>query len=171
MPGVLSHIGNDAFLRVIARWLAVSLLINLFAIAGAVNSRAAQVAVFLIARPADGIAKSLRKQTEAAAPKAIAQLKSLSTSSITSNEREHTVVFYASRKLPIGTRIKIEHQFTRPGMGKLAPYVMTYQINAANQSTPFVILNKSKAGGSGGTITYRIYLNGKLSGSSTVRIR
>jgi hypothetical protein len=146
-------------------------VITHFFLASVSISNAQQVEVFLVARSADGIAKSLRKQSEALALKAIVQLKGSATSSITSNEREHTVVFFANRKLPIGTQIRIEHQFTRPGMGKLHPYVMNYKIDSTNQSIPFVTLNKSKAGGRGGSIEYRIYLNGKLSGSETVKIR
>lgn len=91
-----------------------------------------------------------------------------SVDGIPGDETEHTVLFVFREPPPPGSRIRTEHQFERPWAGILRPYSFTYEIE---KSQPFfVIANKTQAGGSGGTITFTVFLDDTKIGEKTVRI-
>lgn len=84
------------------------------------------------------------------------------------DEVERTVLFVFREPPRAGSSITVEHQFWRPWAQNLSPYRFTYKVH---KSQPyFIIENRTQAGGSGGTITYRIFLDGKKLAEKVVRI-
>lgn len=103
-------------------------------------------------------------------PDAFVELyRSRSKNSIPSNETPHSVLFVFRDAPAPGTEIITEHQFRRPGMGKLSPYRFPYYVKEA--APYYVIENSSQAGGRGGTITYSVFVNGERVAKKKVRIR
>jgi hypothetical protein len=84
------------------------------------------------------------------------------------DEIERTVLFVFREPPRPGSRIEIRHQYWRPWARNLAPYVFSYRLQ---DSQPFVVIeNRTQAGGSGGTITYKVFVDGHLIGEKTIQI-
>jgi hypothetical protein len=127
--------------------------------------------IHLLAALPERISRDLAKQTDKTIESEIGRLNSeYERNYITSNERHHTTLFVFRQPLKPGTRIRTEHQFTRPGMGRLTPFQFYYTVSEESATEPFIIVNRTNAGGRGGTITYRAYVNRKKVAETVVKI-
>lgn len=114
--------------------------------------------VFVFREPPQTVKEYLAAFPRSEIPRALAFLARDSVSSVSRDEKPHTVVFYLNKSLPIGTQIETRHQYQRSGAGNLSPYVFHYSISKEDEgNVPLVILNESRAGGPrSGTITYSL---------------
>jgi len=93
------------------------------------------------------------------------------------DEKERSVLFVFNETPRPGSRIVIEHQFDRPNLEPLQPYRFEYV--APQSGTYYIIENRSHASykcGSGnlcngGTITYRVLIDGVKVGEKTITIQ
>ncbi len=131
----------------------------------------ASVTIHLLAASPERISRDLRKQTDETVLREINRLKSkYERRYISYDERHHSVIFVFHQPLRVGTRIRTEHQFARPRSGKLKPYRFNYRVKKSSPTEPYILLNLAHAGGRGGTITYRAFVNRRLAATKTVSI-
>lgn len=90
---------------------------------------------------------------------------------VSKNGRDHAILFVFPKSLEVGTNIRTEHQFYRPNLGVLEPYVFEYVVESNTDVDPLLILNASTADGAGGSITYRGYVDGALVSEMELQIR
>jgi hypothetical protein len=154
----------------LARSASYLLALSLIAQSASDFAQAAETEIFLIDRPASEIAHSISARSEGTVDQALADLKEETKTYITFHEEEHAVIFVVREPVKVGSRIRTEHQFTRPSTGALKPYRFDYTVSENDLSNPLIIVNRSHAGGRGGSIEYRIYLEGELVGSLEVSI-
>lgn len=138
---------------------------------GAVRS----AAIFLVDRDPSEVGEALKSGGRADGIVEAATSGS-TVDSISGDERMHTVLFILRATPPKGTILTVEHQFDRPNLDELGPYVSHYTVE--DEDGFYVIGNGTHAsygcsGGpscAGGTITYRIFMSERKLGEETVRI-
>lgn len=127
--------------------------------------------IYLLAAAPDKVSAILAKQTDQTIMSAVQSLTAeFQRENITSDERYHSALFVFRQPLKAGTRIRTEHQFTRPGQGSLRPYQFYYTVSKQSTTDPYLIINRTNAGGIGGTITYRAYIDRKKVAETVVSI-
>jgi hypothetical protein len=79
-----------------------------------------------------------------------------------------SIIFVFTEPPPPGTRLSVHHKFWWPRGTAQAPFRFEYPID---RYIPHLIIeNTSWARGSGGTITYQIFMDGQLLGEKTLRL-
>lgn len=127
--------------------------------------------ILLLREDPDRIKAYLRAIPPENVREAMVYLAQRDRDSIPNDESPHTVVFVLYENLAPGTRIRTSHQFERPGLGKLGPYRFSYRLPKLSLSDkPTVLINTSQAGGSGGWLTYRLFVGYALASEKTVTI-
>lgn len=127
------------------------------------------VQIFITAKPKD-TNKNIKNEIACHGPDSIVdefRRKELN-SGFRGNEIPRRVLFVFREAPQIGARIIIHHQFWRPWAQNLQPYVFEYNVDSYYPY--FIIENITKAGGSGGTITYKIFMDGVELNTKKIRI-
>ncbi len=94
-----------------------------------------------------------------------------SKGSIPSDESSHSVLFVFAEPPPPDTYVLTQHQFRRPGMSGLRPYLFTYYVRYG-VSPFYVIENTSQAGGRpAGSITYSVFVDDAVVAERRVSIQ
>lgn len=82
---------------------------------------------------------------------------------ISSDEALHTVLFVYNKVISAGSSVVTKHQFERIQGGrliKLQPFIISQTVKKGQDIKPLVILNETRAGGSGGYLNYSLEING-----------
>lgn len=122
------------------------------------------VQIFLVDRPWSELQSSFNdgKQTDQGIESAIAMaLRDGQVEQVSTDNRHHTVLFVFREPPAVGTTIEIEHSDWRPWAQNMEPHKFKYVVTESQRF--FVIANESFAGGkggSGGKLTYRVFVNG-----------
>jgi hypothetical protein len=139
--------------------------------AASANIPESGVSIYLLKRRPGQVASALQKQTAGTVLAQINRLRKYERQYITLNEAQHSVVYVFHSDLPIGTKIRTEHQWYKLPKGWFRPSRFGYVITENNAAQPLVIVNMSRSGGTrGGTLNYRAYIDGKLIAEKAVSL-
>lgn len=99
----------------------------------------------------------------------IEQIRKADVQSIPGNEKLFSVLYVFRESPAVGTKIRTEHQFWRPWAKRLSPYKFNYDVQSSEPF--FVIENRVRAGGKGGHITFKVFVDFELVGKRRIDIQ